>query len=270
MPRFSAASYTSSAIPSATSHASSGVHSRSAPEVIYGAINVKQAVRNSRSSRPTGRFIQARSAYGKTISHVERGPSITMAVPCARSCNTGPMPSERQPSFRKVTKKALSPTRMQSSRFASTYASKSLKKWKGRHVANWAMVRNQAFAHGRQDVSAFGDNTMLLIESIYTKLDTLLVLAFASVVLSAFASRAVVIASAFWRPAYPTSSGSAPSTDPTSHSLHRQSVELRYRLLRRRRHWHHVFRDDVLTTSPRHRCSAAQPTAGWCPWRTGR
>ena len=60
-------------------------------KLIYGAINVKQAVRNSRSSRPTGRLIRARSAYGKTISHTSSS-SITMAVPCARSC-TRPMPS---------------------------------------------------------------------------------------------------------------------------------------------------------------------------------
>ena len=60
-------------------------------KLIYGAINVKQARQNSRSSRPTGRLIQARSAYGKTISHTSSS-SITMAVPCARSC-TRPMPS---------------------------------------------------------------------------------------------------------------------------------------------------------------------------------
>ena len=39
-------------------------------------------VRNSRSSRPTGRLIQARSAYGKTISRYEQFP-ITMAA-CAK------------------------------------------------------------------------------------------------------------------------------------------------------------------------------------------
>ena len=39
----SKSSHTSSAIPSATSHASSGVHSRSKMKLIYGAINVKQA-----------------------------------------------------------------------------------------------------------------------------------------------------------------------------------------------------------------------------------
>ncbi|EPP15121.1 transposase mutator type, partial [Megasphaera sp. BL7] len=38
---------------------------------------------------------------------------------------------------------------LQSSRF-STYASQELyKKWKGRHVANWAMVRNQLLMDDR-------------------------------------------------------------------------------------------------------------------------
>ena len=72
-------------------------------------------------------------------------------------------------SFRKVTKKGAFPTRMQSSRF-STYASKSSIKWKGHHVANWAMVRTScSWTTGCLSLCS---NTMLLIESIYTKLLT--------------------------------------------------------------------------------------------------
>ena len=65
--RFSAASYTSSAIPSATSHASRSAFTKQRSPS-YGAINVKQAHRIWRSSRPTGRLIQARSAAGKNFT----------------------------------------------------------------------------------------------------------------------------------------------------------------------------------------------------------
>ena len=47
-------------------------------------------VRNSRSSRPTGRLIRRGQRMGKQF--LTLSSSITMAVPCARSC-TRPMPS---------------------------------------------------------------------------------------------------------------------------------------------------------------------------------
>ena len=60
-------------------------------KLIYGAINVKQARQEFEVQDRLAGLSGARSAYGKTISHTSSS-SITMAVPCARSC-TRPMPS---------------------------------------------------------------------------------------------------------------------------------------------------------------------------------
>ena len=116
-------------------------------KLIYGAINVKQARQEFRSSRPTGRLIQARSAYGKTISHTSSS-SITMAVPCARSYTTNAIESVNS-SFRKVTKKGAFPNEDAVFKIFYLRIQELYKKWKGRHVANWAMVRNQLLMDDR-------------------------------------------------------------------------------------------------------------------------
>ena len=115
-----------------------GVHSRSS-QLIYGAINVKQARQEFESSRPTGRLIQAeaQSAYGKTISpHVERLYNYGSAV-CKRSCTTNAIESVNS-SFQGDQERRF-PQRDAVFRF-STYASKSSIKMEGRHTANRAMV----------------------------------------------------------------------------------------------------------------------------------
>ena len=60
-------------------------------KLIYGAINVKQARQEFEKFKTDWQaYPGAVSVWENNFSHVER--SITMAVPCARSC-TRPMPS---------------------------------------------------------------------------------------------------------------------------------------------------------------------------------
>ena len=61
-------------------------------KLIYGAINVKQARQEFRSSRRLAGLSRRGQRMGKTISHTSSS-SITMAVPCARSCTTNAIES---------------------------------------------------------------------------------------------------------------------------------------------------------------------------------
>ena len=80
------------------------------------------------------------------------------------------MPSSVNSSFRKVTKRRFFPNEDAVFKIFYPRIQELYKKWKGRHVANWAMVRNQLLMDDR--MSQQYNNTMLLIESIYKTLDT--------------------------------------------------------------------------------------------------
>ena len=84
MPRFSAASYTSSAIPSATSQCKQECIHEAQMKLIYGAINVKQARQESEKFKTDWQAYPGAVSVWETISHTSS--TITMAVPCATSC----------------------------------------------------------------------------------------------------------------------------------------------------------------------------------------
>ena len=102
------------------------LHPTQAVECIHEAAEDLWITSSRIFSRPTQAYPGA--VNGKTISHT--------------SSIDKPMPS--------MTKKALSPTRMQSSRF-STYASKSSEGSSRRKLGDGP----EPAAHGRQDVSAY-------------------------------------------------------------------------------------------------------------------
>ena len=120
-------------------------------KLIYGAINVKQARRGIRSSRPTGRLIQARHVWENNFS---TSSSFCRYGSAVRKMYTTNAIESVNSSFHQGDKKGAFPNEDAVFRF-STYASKSIYK-NGRVVvvANWAMVPEPA-AHGRQDVSAY-------------------------------------------------------------------------------------------------------------------
>ena len=72
-----------------------------------------------------------------------------MAVPCAKDHVHDQCHRERQPSFRKVTKKGAFPNEDAVFKIFYLRIQELYKKWKGRHVANWAMVRNQLLMDDR-------------------------------------------------------------------------------------------------------------------------
>ena len=154
MPRFSASHHTSSAIPSAPSHASSGVHSRRNTEAHLWC--------HQRQAGPSGiREVQDRlaglSGRGQRMGKqflTRRADSITSGA--VRESCTRPMPSRASTLLPQGDQERRFPQRgMQSSRF-STYASKSsIKNGRGRHVANQKSDGPEPAAHGRQDVSAY-------------------------------------------------------------------------------------------------------------------
>ena len=145
-------------------------------KLIYGAINVKQARQEFEKFKTDWQaYPGAVSVRGKqfltlrkTISHTSSS-SITMAVPCARSC-TRPMPSSVNSSFPQGDQERRFPQRMQSSRF-STYASKSSIK-NGRVVTSQTGRWSGTSCSWTTGCLSLCSNTMLLIESIYTKLLT--------------------------------------------------------------------------------------------------
>ena len=73
--------------------------------------------------------------------------------------------------YARVTKKGAFPNEDAVFKIFYLRIQELYKKWKGRHVANWAMVRNQ-LPSWTTGCSSLCSNTMLLIESIYTKLLT--------------------------------------------------------------------------------------------------
>ena len=104
----------------------------------------------------------------KTISHVEQLYNYGSAV--RKIMYTTNAIESVNSSFRKVTKKGAFPTRMQSSRF-STYASKSSIK-NGRVVTSQTGRWSGTSCSWTTGCLSLCSNTMLLIESIYTKLLT--------------------------------------------------------------------------------------------------
>ena len=137
-------------------------------KLIYGAINVKQARQEFEKFKTDWQAYPGAVSVWETISHTSSS-SISMAVPLTRSC-TRPMPSSVNSSFRKVTKKGAFPNEDAVFKIFYLRIQELYKKWKGRHVANWAMVGTScSWTTGCLSLCS---NTMLLIESIYTKLLT--------------------------------------------------------------------------------------------------
>ena len=111
------------------------------------AINVKQARQELRSSRPTGRLIQRGQRMENNFSHVEQLYNYGSAV--RKIMYTTNAIESVNSSFRKVTKKGAFPNEDAVFKIFYLRIQELYKKWKGRHVANWAMVRNQLLMDDR-------------------------------------------------------------------------------------------------------------------------
>ena len=138
-------------------------------KLIYGAINVKQARQEFEKFKTDWQaYPGAVSVWENNFSHVEQLYNYGSAV--RKIMYTTNAIESVNSSFRKVTKKGAFPNEDAVFKIFYLRIQELYKKWKGRHVANWAMVRTScSWTTGCLSLCS---NTMLLIESIYTKLLT--------------------------------------------------------------------------------------------------
>ena len=121
-------------------------------KLIYGAINVKQARQEFEKFKTDWQAYPAKvSVWENNFSHVEQLYNYGSAV--RKIMYTTNAIESVNSSFRKVTKKGAFPNEDAVFKIFYLRIQELYKKWKGRHVANWAMV--EPAAHGRQDVSAY-------------------------------------------------------------------------------------------------------------------
>ena len=118
-------------------------------KLIYGAINVKQARQEFEKFKTDWQaYPGAVSVWKNNFSHVEQLYNHGNAV-CKIMYTTNAIESVNS-SFRKVTKKGASfPNEDAVFKIFYLRIQELYKKWKGRHVANWAMVRNQLLMDDR-------------------------------------------------------------------------------------------------------------------------
>ena len=137
-------------------------------KLIYGAINVKQARQEFEKFKTDWQaYPGAVSVWENNFSHVEQLYNYGSAV--RKIMYTTNAIESVNSSFRKVTKKGAFPNEDAVFKIFYLRIQELYKKWKGRHVANWAMGTSCSWTTGCLSLCS---NTMLLIESIYTKLLT--------------------------------------------------------------------------------------------------
>ena len=138
-------------------------------KLIYGAINVKQARQEFEKFKTDWQaYPGAVSVWENNFSHVEQLYNYGSAVRIMYTTNAIESVSS---SFRKVTKKGASPNEDAVFLRFSTYASKSSIK-NGRVVTSQTGRWSEPVALRTTGCLSLCSNTMLLIESIYTKLLT--------------------------------------------------------------------------------------------------
>ena len=117
-------------------------------KLIYGAINVKQARQEFEKFKTDWQaYPGAVSVWENNFSHVEQLYNYGSAV--RKIMYTTNAIESVNSSFRKVTKKGAFPNEDAVFKIFYLRIQELYKKWKGRHVANWAMVRNQLLMDDR-------------------------------------------------------------------------------------------------------------------------
>lgn len=117
-------------------------------KLIYGAINVKQARQEFEKFKTDWQaYPGAVSVRENNFSHVEQLYNYGSAV--RKIMYTTNAIESVNSSFRKVTKKGAFPNEDAVFKIFYLRIQELYKKWKGRHVANWAMVRNQLLMDDR-------------------------------------------------------------------------------------------------------------------------
>ena len=117
-------------------------------KLIYGAINVKQARQEFEKFKTDWQaYPGAVSVWENNFSHVEQLYNYGSAV--RKIMYTTNAIESVNSSFRKVTKKGAFPNEDAVFKIFYLRILELYKKWEGRHVANWAMVRNQLLMDDR-------------------------------------------------------------------------------------------------------------------------
>ena len=117
-------------------------------KLIYGAINVKQARQEFEKFKTDWQaYPGAVSVWENNFSHIEQLYNYGSAV--RKIMYTTNAIESVNSSFRKVTKKGAFPNEDAAFKIFYLPILELYKKWEGRHVANWAMVRNQLLMDDR-------------------------------------------------------------------------------------------------------------------------
>ncbi|RHM57658.1 IS256 family transposase [Mitsuokella sp. AF33-22] len=117
-------------------------------KLIYGAINVKQARQEFEKFKTDWQAYPGTvSVWENNFSHVEQLYNYGSAV--RKIMYTNNAIESVNSSFRKVTKKGAFPNEDAVFKIFYLRILELYKKWEGRHVANWAMVRNQLLMDDR-------------------------------------------------------------------------------------------------------------------------
>ena len=117
-------------------------------KLIYGAINVKQARQEFEKFKTDWQaYPGAVSVWENNFSHVEQLYNYGSAV--RKIMYTTNAIESVNSSFRKVTKKGAFPHEDAVFKIFYLRILELYKKWEGRHVANWAMIRNQLLMDDR-------------------------------------------------------------------------------------------------------------------------
>ena len=119
-------------------------------KLIYGAINVKQARQEFEKFKTDWQaYPGAVSVWENNFSHVERSAFYNYGSAVRKIMYTTNAIESVNSSFGKVTKKGAFPNEDAVFKIFYLRIQELYKKWKGRHVANWAMVRNQLLMDDR-------------------------------------------------------------------------------------------------------------------------